>query len=728
MANLEKFKDQARKFEQKEQWLKAIEQLLKALEAMERSPEDDTDLTLYNRVGDLYQKLGDTQRAATYYERAAEKYGEGGFHNNAIALCNKILRLSPGRSSVYLKLGMMFAAKGFLAEAKQNMLEYADRMQKAGQIEEAFKALKAFAEMTPGQDDIWAVLAAQARAAAKTAEQKEQVDKLLSEFENKDRAAHRKSRTSRHMLTGEELPPEHSFKKDLVFLDLGDAPSLPKSAPRPAPIVPEPVAKAPPILEIESTALYGGEEPLPIGPALEIVPTALGFVAPAVPSRAELVLEPTSLAGGPELLDLDVSEPPARAEEPVAAADAMAGLPMMEVEEEAPAAGPTSGLPLMELEEAAPAAPAVELPLLEVEEEVPAAPEAAAPAAVPVVEFMDLGDIREQVPTVAALEARIASAPDDWDARRRLGEVLLDEGQRERGLAELDAALEGLEQAERLEDAYALNEEILRAERNSIRHQQKRVELSYRQNDRVRLVDAYNELADALLRTNDADRAVAVYRRVLEHDATNARARAALDTLAPPPAATPVSARRPAAAAPEGGYVDLGALLTDDAAGSMDTRMKVEDEEPTGDEEADFQSMLQAFKKGIAANVGEDDFQSHFDLGVAYKEMGLLDEAIAEFQKALRATDGRLKSSEALGVCFFEKGQFAVAETILRRGLEHQGASEAERIGLLYWLGRAYEEQGKQADALGSYNRVSGVDINFQDVNQRVRALSRAGA
>jgi tetratricopeptide (TPR) repeat protein len=282
-----------------------------------------------------------------------------------------------------------------------------------------------------------------------------------------------------------------------------------------------------------------------------------------------------------------------------------------------------------------------------------------------------------------------------------------------------------------LEDAYALNEEILRAERNSIRHQQKRVELSYRQGDRARLVDAYNELADALLRSNDADKAVAVYQRVLEHDPTNARARAALDTLAPAPqapAATRLSAQRPVAAVPEGGFVDLGAMMLEDDAVPMDTRMKVEDEEPTGDEDADFQSMLQAFKKGIAANVGEEDFQSHYDLGVAFKEMGLLDEAIAEFQKALRATDGRLKSSEALGMCFFEKGQFAVAETILRRGLENQGASEAERIGLLYWLGRAYEEQSKRTDALAAYNRVFGVDINFQDVNQRVRALSRAEA
>ncbi len=54
--------------------------------------------------------------------------------------------------------------------------------------------------------------------------------------------------------------------------------------------------------------------------------------------------------------------------------------------------------------------------------------------------------------------------------------------------------------------------------------------------------------------------------------------------------------------------------------------------------------------------------------------------------------------------------------------------AKGARVGLLYWLGRAQEEQGKGPDALGSYNRVFAEDINFQDVNQRVQALSRAGA
>jgi len=722
MANIDKYKDLARKFELKEQWSKAIEPLLKAIEVMEKSPEDNPDLTLYNRVGDLYQKSGDTPLAVAMYERAAEKYGEGGFHNNAIALCNKVLRLTPGRSQIYLKLGMAFAAKGFISEARQNLLEYADRMQKAGQLEEAFKALKAFAEMTPGQDDIWAVLAQQARATARTDEQKEQVERLLSEFEQKDRSAQRKSRMSRHMITGEEIPPGHHSRRDLVFLDLGETPAARKSGARPAPVIEEPpaprgsaarpaAAEEPPALEIERTTLAPSEEIAGPPAGLEIEPTSM-----AEPAGGALELEPTSLVEeppkrpaaptvpAPELLDLDIEEPAPPQPKRSSAHEAVSDLPLIELEDEAPPS-PTAGLPLMETE-----------------------PESA--AAAPSLGFVDLGEVTETVPTSASLEAKLAAAPDDWATRRRFGEVLLDEGKRERGIAELDAALEGFELAGALDDAFAVCEEILRLDTNSVRHQQKRVELAYRQGDKALLVGAYNELGDALLRNNDAAKAIAVYQRVVEHDPSNARARAALDTLAPPAAPAAAPATAPRAAQPAAGdFVDLSAMMLEDDAAPKDTRMRVEDEEPTGDEEADFQSMLQAFKKGIAANVSEEDFQSHYDLGVAYKEMGLLDEAIAEFQKALRAPDGRLKSSEALGSCFFEKGQFAVAETILRRGLEAPAASDAERIGLLYWLGRALEELGKVPDALTAYNRVFGVDINFQDVSERVQSLhARAGA
>ena len=93
--------------------------------------------------------------------------------------------------------------------------------------------------------------------------------------------------------------------------------------------------------------------------------------------------------------------------------------------------------------------------------------------------------------------------------------------------------------------------------------------------------------------------------------------------------------------------------------------MVVDEQEPTGDEEADFADMLRKFKQGVAENVDPEDYQSHYDLAIAFKEMGLLDEAIAEFQKALGSPTNRLPTYEALGQCFLEKAQYKLASSIL---------------------------------------------------------------
>ena len=178
-----------------------------------------------------------------------------------------------------------------------------------------------------------------------------------------------------------------------------------------------------------------------------------------------------------------------------------------------------------------------------------------------------------------------------------------------------------------------------------------------------------------------------------------------------------------------GDYVDLGSLLFEDEPAEqkkMDTRMRIQDEEPTGDEERDFAEMLSAFKKGIEENLSDEDWQSHYDLGVAFKEMGLLDEAITEFQKALRASQGRLRTAEALGLCFYEKGQFSVAGTVLRRAIEAEDGSDEAKIALLYWLGRSEEEQARRAQALQYYQRVFAVDVSFEDVKERVNTLAGA--
>src|SRR5881394_442911 len=147
MSKLEKQKEKARSLETKDP-RGAIEVWLEALKAQEDDGEPNPDLSIFNRVGDLYLKVKDPAQAADYYDRAVDKYAELGFHNNAIAMCNKVLRNAPARQTTYLKLAKLYAAKGFTAEAKQNFVEYADRMQKAGKIQQAFAALKEFTDIS----------------------------------------------------------------------------------------------------------------------------------------------------------------------------------------------------------------------------------------------------------------------------------------------------------------------------------------------------------------------------------------------------------------------------------------------------------------------------------------------------------------------------------------------------------------------------------------------------
>ena len=100
MANLEKYKEAARKHELKENWQKALEVLVKAIEEFEKQPDaNENDLALFNKVGDLFVKVNDTAKAIQYYERAVDLYSEASLVNPAIALCNKVLRLKIGRAS-----------------------------------------------------------------------------------------------------------------------------------------------------------------------------------------------------------------------------------------------------------------------------------------------------------------------------------------------------------------------------------------------------------------------------------------------------------------------------------------------------------------------------------------------------------------------------------------------------------------------------------------------------
>src|SRR5206468_3679201 len=147
--------------------------------------------------------------------------------------------------------------------------------------------------------------------------------------------------------------------------------------------------------------------------------------------------------------------------------------------------------------------------------------------------FDDIVEEAPAAPTIEDLEGQVADNPDDPHLHQALGEALIEAGERERGLEELDIAVGGYETAGDLAQAEAMLDELLRLDPNSVRHRQKSVEFAYKASDKSRLIEAYLELADALLRSDLGDKASSVYQRVVEHDPKNARARAALAMLAP---------------------------------------------------------------------------------------------------------------------------------------------------------------------------------------------------
>ena len=258
---------------------------------------------------------------------------------------------------------------------------------------------------------------------------------------------------------------------------------------------------------------------------------------------------------------------------------------------------------------------------------------------------------------------------------------------------------------------------IVEAEPDDQNHHQRMVEYAFRSNDSGALAEAYLGLAECLQRAGQETRAKAVFEQALSTDPTNERAKAALGQLG---GETAAEAAQEVSSAES--YVDLGSMLLGDEE-EKSTRFVVAYEEPTGDESADFQRMLSQFREKVSENIGADDATAHYDLGTAFKEMGLLDEAIAEYQQALRASADHLPTYELLGQTFLEKSEPEAALRSLTRALDAPYDVEDELMGIYYYLGMAYEAVGNKDQALEFYDRVFSLDINFADITERLRAL-----
>ncbi|MEM6730783.1 MAG: tetratricopeptide repeat protein, partial [Myxococcota bacterium] len=151
------------------------------------------------------------------------------------------------------------------------------------------------------------------------------------------------------------------------------------------------------------------------------------------------------------------------------------------------------------------------------------------------------------------------------------------------------------------------------------------------------------------------------------------------------------------------------------------------DELAAGDDfQVAFQDVFEEFKKGVAEVVEEGDYQTHYDLGIAYKEMGLYGDAIREFEHASRSDDKAIGALTMMGLCSLATGDTAQALSHFLRGLNSDQVTAEEALALRFEIGQAYEQMGRNREAVKFFEKVDSIDPEFRGVTQRLETVRAA--
>ncbi len=153
--------------------------------------------------------------------------------------------------------------------------------------------------------------------------------------------------------------------------------------------------------------------------------------------------------------------------------------------------------------------------------------------------------------------------------------------------------------------------------------------------------------------------------------------------------------------------------------------------QPSGHAHGGLGDLLTEMEEPGAVPADKDDRETHYNLGVAFREMGLLDEAIGEFQKVVKGAGkdefppNYLQACSLLAICFMEKKMPAIAVKWYARALEAPGLEEEALMALQYDLGVAYEQAGDSRNALERFTEVYSQNIDFRDVAEKIRELQQ---
>lgn len=691
--------------------------------------DSPNDLATINKIGDLLSRAGHVPEALSHFQKIADVYTQGGFFLKAIAIYKKIVKLDPLQAGAMQRLGDLYGRQDLFSEAREMYLQAARLLSSRHETARAREIYEKLLKLEPDRVETRVALAEILQSAGESLRasselvtaacllasrgRKNEGERLLVKAvgaAGEDPSAC--AGMAREVLEAHGAEVAASFAEWLWRKHPGSA--------EVADVLVESCLmsrREQEAEEVAKTAFSRTESPGAMtlfvlarlharqGRKEQAVTAAAqasdDLVARSRVPKAAAVLEEmiTLVPGSPPLLSRRLEVARASGDK-AAARIALEGLVQAH---RAAGRKEDAARALAQLAEVDPASPLLMPPAREPEKRVAPAPVVAGKGAPPAMEEEFVREHLAEAESLAnygladkafeQLETILQRFPGHVETRRQLKELMLRAGRRSEAVTQSLAIAEALvlqgmegEAALELASASKLDPENARVAR-----------------------------ASATLR---------------------GRVSRGAGPPPPPPGLAPADVEvhleeEPAAAAAadamDGGLLDLSGDIAESLARALGETAPVEAPE---EERQTLDEVLQSFREKVKEEVEAEDYGTHYELGIAYKEMGLLDEAISEFEHASRSQDRLVESCNMMAVCLREKGESKGAEQWYRRALEspaaHGGADL--RLGLAYDLGDLLAHRQDWKGALQAFEEVFRQNRGYRDVLDRLKeARERAG-
>ncbi len=275
---------------------------------------------------------------------------------------------------------------------------------------------------------------------------------------------------------------------------------------------------------------------------------------------------------------------------------------------------------------------------------------------------------------------------------------------------------------ENIPEAIKLLKRAIEVDPTNINVRKQLIQLYISANDREAVIEEYLGLADAYIKNGDTHQAEEVLNKALRISPDNKKILEKLESIRGGKTGDALIEDLISETKKE---IEETITAQDIMKGKDEGGMKFTVEDSEEGEEALFtmDEIIEELKKGLQESISEDDVDTHYDMGLTFKEMGMIDEAIEEFKYALRSPKTELKAVGMLAQCYSDKGERERAYKMVIKGLKLPKYSDKDKVGLFYQLGTMYEEDGRYKEALMIYKKILKIDKNFHDVLKRAKRV-----